>query len=130
MNFNLDTKSFISNEFQNIIFKIQTLSNDINQNKDKNIILSQLQNILFNMTNLNKTVVNELNKSNNNEAAPSLINNENKVVTINIEDGNGKYICEVKDGVPNGRGKLFYKGNLEGDIYEGEFKNNINPCLE
>ena len=87
MDFNLDNKAFINNEFQNVIFKIQSIANDINQNKDKNTILSQLQNILFNMTNLNKAVSNELNKSNNNEAAPSLINNENKIVTINIEDG-------------------------------------------
>ena len=80
-----------------------------------------MQNILFNVTNLNKTVINELNKSNNDDAAPALKNDDNKIVTIMTEDG--KYVGEIKNGVPNGRGKLFYKGNLEGDIYEGEFKN-------
>ena len=121
MDFNIDNKKFINNEFQNIIFKIQNLANDINQNKDKNSNLSQLQNILFNITNLNKTVINELNKSNNDDAAPALKNDDNKIVTIMTEDG--KYVGEIKNGVPNGRGKLFYKGNLGGDIYEGEFKN-------
>ena len=76
MDFNIDNKKFINNEFQNIIFKIQNLANDINQNKDKNSNLSQLQNILFNITNLNKTVINELNKSNNDDAAPALKNDE------------------------------------------------------
>ena len=115
----LDNKTFINNEFQNIIFKIKSSANDMNQNKDKNIIYSQLQNILYSLTNLNKVVIEELNKSNN-EAEPSLIQNENKIMNIMIEDG--KYIGEIKNGIPNGRGKLFYTGNLEGDIYEGEFK--------
>ena len=44
----LDNKTFINNEFQNIIFKIKSSANDMNQNKDKNIIYSQLQNILSN----------------------------------------------------------------------------------
>ena len=35
MNFNLDNKDFINNEFQNLIFKIKSLANDINQNNDK-----------------------------------------------------------------------------------------------
>ena len=45
MNFNLDNQDFINNEFQNLIFKIKSLANDINQNNNKNANLSHLQNI-------------------------------------------------------------------------------------
>ena len=61
MNFNLDNKDFINNEFQNLIFKIKSLANDINQNNDKNANLSQLQNILNNIQYLNKKVIEEIN---------------------------------------------------------------------
>ena len=61
MNFNLDNKDFINNEFQNLIFKVKSLANDINQNNDKNANLSQLQNILNNIQYLNKKVIEEIN---------------------------------------------------------------------
>ena len=61
MNFNLDNQDFINNEFQNLIFKIKSLANDINQNNDKNANLSQLQNILNNIQYLNKKVIEEIN---------------------------------------------------------------------
>ena len=121
MDFKTDSKSIINNDFQNIIFNLQTTANDINQNKDKATILSQINNILYYITTLNKKVIEELDKSSNQEPAPLLPNNDNKIVTIMTEDG--KYTGEVKNNVPNGRGKLFYTGHLEGDIYEGEFKN-------
>ena len=121
MDFKADSKSIINNDFQNIIFNLQTTANDINQNKDKATILPQINNILYYITTLNKKVIEELDKSSNQEPAPLLPNNDNKIVTIMTEDG--KYTGEVKNNVPNGRGKLFYTGNLEGDIYEGEFKN-------
>ena len=120
MNFNLDNKDFINNEFQNLIFKIKSLANDINQNNDKNANLSQLQNILNNIQYLNKKVIEEINKQNSNDDAPPLVSNENKIVTMMTEDG--KYIGEVKKGKPNGREKLFYIGSYDGDLYEGDFK--------
>ena len=91
MNFNLDNQDFINNEFQNLIFKIKSLANDINQNNDKNANLSQLQNILNNIQYLNKKVIEEINS---NDAAPPLLSNENKIVTMMTEDG--KYIGEEK----------------------------------
>ena len=121
MDFKADIKSIINNDFQNIIFNLQNTANDINLNKDKATILSQINNILYYITNLNKKVIDELDKSSNQDPAPLLPNNENKIVTIMTEDG--EYTGEVKNNIPNGRGKLLYKGYLEGDIYEGEFKN-------
>ena len=45
----------------------------------------------------------------------------NNISTITLDDG--VYTGEIKDGVPNGRGKLVYTGNNTGDRYEGDFKN-------
>ena len=45
----------------------------------------------------------------------------NKIATLTFDYG--KFTGEIKDGVPNGRGKLDYTGSLKGDRYEGEFKN-------
>ena len=120
MDFKANSKNIINNDFQNLIFNLQNTANDINQNKEKTEILSQINNILYYLRNLNKKVIDELNKSSNQEAAPLLPNNNNKIVTIMTEDG--QYTGEIKNGKPNGRGKLLYKGNLQGDIYEGEFK--------
>ena len=45
----------------------------------------------------------------------------NKISTIKYDYG--LFIGEVKDGIPNGRGKIIYTNELKGDIYEGDFKN-------
>ena len=116
-----DVKKDINKDFQSLIQNLQNISNDINLNKDKNTILSQFYMILAGVSNLNKKVITEIEKSSNQDSAPSLIKNEKQIVTITTEDG--EYIGEVKNGKPNGRGRLLYKGNLQGDIYEGEFKN-------
>ena len=120
MDFKVNQKNIINNDFQNIVLNLKKAANDINQNKDKNDILSQINNILYYINDLNKKVIEELDKSNNQEPAPLLPNNQPQIVTIMTEDG--EYNGEVKNNIPNGRGKLFYKGYLEGDIYEGEFK--------
>ena len=119
MDFKVNQKTIINNEFQNIISNLKSTANDINQNKDKNEIISQISNILYYINNLNKKVLEELDKSNNQEPAPLLPNNQPQIITIMTEDG--EYTGEVKNNIPNGRGKLFYKGYLEGDLYEGEF---------
>ena len=120
MDFKVNQKNIINNDFQNIVLNLKKAANDINQNKDKNDILSQINNILYYINDLNKKVIEELDKSNNQEPAPLLPNNQPQIVTIMTEDG--EYNGEVKNNISNGRGKLFYKGYLEGDIYEGEFK--------
>ena len=61
------------------------------------------------------SLINEQEKNDNNN------NQSNNISTIKFDYG--EYTGEVKNGVPEGRGKLIYTGNYEGDRYEGDFKN-------
>ena len=125
MESNLNNKDEINIEFNNIINLLQNILNDVNRNKSKENILALLNCSLNNMKYLKDKVIKEIQQSSENSAAPPLINNSNvtQIITLNTDDG--KYIGEVKNGVPNGRGKLIYTGKYEGDIYEGDFKNGL-----
>ena len=57
MDFKANQKNIINNDFQNIILNLKKTANDINQNKDKNDILSQINNILYYINDLNKRVI-------------------------------------------------------------------------
>ncbi len=46
---------------------------------------------------------------------------KNSTGTVTVEDG--IYTGEIKNGIPDGRGKLIYNGVYDGDIYQGDFKN-------
>ena len=121
MDFNGDNAASIDNDIKNIIKILQSIVNDVKGNKSKDSIISQL-NFSINLMNfINEKVTKELKQASGNVAPPPLISNNSPIMTLNVEDG--KYIGEVKNGVPDGRGKLIYGGDLTGDIYEGDFKN-------
>jgi len=122
MDNNYDNKSAIENDFKGVANLLKNIYNDVKDNKSKDDILSQISFAMSNISYLNKKVQQEMENSNSSCPAPALTNNGIvKIETITTEDG--KYIGEIKNGVPNGRGKLYYTGHLEGDFYEGDFKN-------
>ena len=124
MESSLDNKAAIDKNFKNIINLLKNIVNDVKTNKSQDNILSQLNITLNNINKIHQKVKKELEEASNNGAAPPLINTDsNKIMTLNTEDG--QYIGETKNGVPDGRGKLIYNGDLTGDIYEGDFKNGL-----
>ena len=62
---------------------------------------------------------NEQEKNENNNQ--SISGRQNSKITFDY----GVYTGEVKNGVPDGRGKLDYSGIYKGDRYEGDFRNGV-----
>ena len=87
----------ISIQLKNINFLLNALNEDINKNNKK------LKNLISNeILNTNNTKLNEINNT-------------------EIKYNDGKYIGQVVNGKPEGKGIAYYNN---GDRYEGDFKND------
>ena len=104
-------QNFVNVVFEDILKKLQIIMNDLTSNTERSIIILKINEL---MKNIKNTI-------NNSTFQDRIINNNTKNFKINFNYG--EYIGEIKNGVPNGRGKLYYKGQYNGDIYEGDFKN-------
>ena len=126
--FNLNNKIYSNNN--NILLEIiKDLQQIINYSKD-NIIIKRLSDIIMKMN----TIINE-NKRNTelirddiskfynqmNKKFENLNNKSEIIYNSNGELGRQKYIGEVINGVPNGKGIMYWNG---GQRHEGEWKND------
>ena len=128
--FNLNNKIYSNNN--NILLGIiNDLQQIINISKD-NIIIKRLSDIIIKMNNIiNENIKNtelirkdisilydKLSKQSNDL---TLNNKNNQEIKYNNERGRNKYIGQVLNGVPEGKGIMYWN---DGDRYEGEWKND------
>ena len=130
--FILNNKVYSNNNniLLDVINKLENIINDLNNNKQINIIIKQIRNIIIIM---NKVV--DENKRNNEKIREDIKNLHNDTIekfqTLNINNNNcayetvvynnGKYIGETKNGLKEGKGIYYYNN---GDRYEGDWKND------
>ena len=94
----------------NIVKQLESIVNDLNNNKQIDIIINQLNNIIIIMNNVikdNNKIIELMKKDKNNISYNNTINK-----TINYN--NGSYIGEVKDGLMDGKGIYYWN---DGDRY-------------
>ena len=117
----LNNKIFSNNN--NILFEITKDLKELKDDITDNIILKRLGDIIKKIDNIfNKNtefIKNELSKLNS--KIDSLKINQKYEEKKYNQGGREKYIVELSDDVPNGKGKMIWKN---GDIYEGEWKND------
>ena len=109
----------------NILFdginKLETIVTDLNNNRQINIIIKEIHNIIKTMNNVinenrknNAQIREDINKLNN-----DIINNNNIIKKTKLYK-NGKYIGETKNDLREGKGIMYYNN---GERYEGDYKN-------
>ena len=123
-------------DFNSIIFSLNTLITDINNNQQKTYLISQIETIIFKLKNFDippeiqlqtiPTFKTEKILEDNNDYNPNQEKEENynKIEANKIEfdlKELGKYEGQIINGKKEGKGKYIYKN---GCIYEGYFKND------
>ena len=119
---------------QRIINKINDTITDLNQNKQIDIIIGRLKDVIMlinkvlidNKKNFEQIIeeINKMNQNINNQFDELKKIHNNNVTTRIYKEGtdyDGKYIGEMKNGLRDGRGIMIFNF---GDKYEGDWKND------
>ena len=122
---------------KDVVKKLENIINDLNDKKEKGVILPQITEIITTVKNvINDNTINieqlkkEINKMKGENKTKTYKNGKYKGQFKNdVKDGKGiyyynddnKYEGEWKNDLKEGKGIFYWKN---GDRYEGEFKNN------